>query len=545
MDDNLRIEPEIDKSWFYNGIAGLRKAGVPYPYSQWQVDEIVKCSKDPIYFIKNYVKIVSLDAGVVNFDLWPWQEKMVKLMLDNRFTIFKIPRQSGKTTVTAAAILWELNFINNMTEGIVANKERMASEIVAKIKNMFINLPFWMQQGVKTWQITEFSLENGGTVLSSATSGDSHRGRSLSRLFWDEGAFVHQNMADAFLASIYPTIASSKYSKITISSTTKGYNHFAKFWFDSVNGNNSFIPMSIEWNEIPGRDKKFKEETIKQIGPTRWQQEFECQFISASDTLISLQKLQELYHEIPITTAYNGNMNQYANFDKTHSYVVCVDTSEGKGLDYHAVSVIDITTKPFKLVLTFKDNLIPYQLLASVISEIIKNLGDNVILVVESNTLGQPLLEILNFDLETNATMYSDAPGTLGIKQTSKTRKIGTNVLKTLVENDLLLITDYATINELYNFCMAGGKYQGTDGHNDDLVMTLVIFAYFTQTRFFTQYTNAEHSFIRDQLLNEKEKQMLSELPPFGYVGNSLNNIIPKEEPLEKGMLNFDFLNIK
>ncbi len=181
----------------------LKRAGVQLQYTQEQIDEYVKCSKDPIYFAKNYVKIVNVDEGIINFRMWPFQEKMLNLFKDNRFVITKCPRQVGKTTTTVAYLLHATLFQDSQNVAVLANKGSLARDILAKYQLAYENLPMWLQQGVITWNKGNVELENGSKIIAASTSSSAIRGGAFNIVFLDEFAFVPQNIATEFFNSVY------------------------------------------------------------------------------------------------------------------------------------------------------------------------------------------------------------------------------------------------------------------------------------------------------------------------------------------------------
>jgi len=519
------------KEDFFFGRYNLRKAGVVIPYSQWQMDELMKCRepKTGIYhFFNNYLKTLSFDnSGKVFFNPRPYQTRMIENMINYRFNIFKNPRQSGKTTVTAGVFLYWMNFFPYEVCGVVANGAKIAFEIVSLVEDMYMELPFWMQQGVTTWQSGGFELENGSRILCAATSKSALRGFPIKHLFWDEVAAVNNKLAEEFLASIYPTISSSKESTITLSSTTKGYNHFAKFWFDAINDRSGFIPLEVLWNEIPGRDDNFKKETISKVGEQMWNQEFECAFIGSSDTLISGTKLTQLFHQVPIKTFYEDKLKiykepilKYKDKEKGkiipgHYYALTCDTSEGKKQDYYTISVIDLSTNPYEQVATYRDNECPYQTFTSIVDELVKMYGNDQVLVILENNMGfgKDILDILLYDIGTEATVYMEAgKKDNGVRMTVRSKRLGCAQLKTLIERDQLLITDYDTIGELYKFVRVKNSYEASDeDSHDDMVMGLVNFAYVHSTRFIDDFISSPITF-REKILKEHRSQIDSEL---------------------------------
>ena len=256
---------DIDKS--YLGNPNLKAANVKVEFTKDQVEEYLKCSKDPIYFMKNYIQIVSLDEGLVPFKLYDFQEDMVNKIHENRFVIAKLPRQSGKSTTVVSYILHYVLFNGNKNVAILANKLATARELLSRLKLAYENLPKWLQQGIVEWNKGNIALENGSKILASATSSSAVRGGSFNMIFLDEFAYVPHNVAEEFFSSVYPTITSGQDTKVLIVSTPKGLNLYYKLWVDAEEGNNSYVPIEVHWSDVPCRDEKWKKETIRNTSP--------------------------------------------------------------------------------------------------------------------------------------------------------------------------------------------------------------------------------------------------------------------------------------
>ena len=480
----------------YKGNTKLKSAGVKTDMTRKDVEEITRCFEDPIYFIENYVNIVHVDKGLVPFRLYDYQKKMVDLILKERFVIMKLPRQSGKTATTAACVLWYLLIEEFKTVAILANKGSTAREILSRIKTMYENLPKFLQVGVVEWNKGSITLGNGNKCIAAATSNSAIRGSSISWLLTDEFAFVPTEQAQEFFESVYPTISSGTDSKITMFSTPKGLNHFYKYWTEAEEGISQFVPFSIEWNDVPGRGEKFKNDTIATIGEESWRQEFEAVFLGSSNTLINSKKLEQIPIKIPIKS--EGGLNVYENPKEGHIYVLGCDAGRGVGKDYSAVQIIDITSTPYKQVAVFADNTVDYVKFTKIIYEL-GTLYNNGAVIIENNDLGEAILTDLNWSYEYENIVFTRdtkghtdvtfGNGALGLKTTQRTKKQGCSALKLLVENDKLLLCDKQTIFELSMFTAQGNTFKAEDGFHDDLAMSLVIFAWLTQTQNFEEIT--------------------------------------------------------
>ena len=338
----------------YLGNPNLKKINTPVEFTQEQIVEYQKCAEDPIYFMKKYVRIVSLDEGLVPFNMYPFQEKIVKTIHENRFTICKLPRQSGKSTTTISYLMHYAMFNSNSNIAILANKSSTARDILGRLQLAYENLPKWMQQGVVNWNKGNIELENKSTIVAAATSSSAIRGGSYNIIFLDEFAFVPTNIAEMFFSSVYPTISSGQKTKMVIVSTPYGMNQFYKLWTDAEKKKNDYIPIEVHWSEVPGRDEAWKEMTIRNTSPEQFQQEFECEFLGSVNTLISPAKIKNAVYVDPIKTG--GSVDQFEEPIKGHTYVVTVDVARGVDKDYSAFIVFDVTQMPFKVVALYKNN---------------------------------------------------------------------------------------------------------------------------------------------------------------------------------------------
>ena len=528
----------------YKGNPKLKAANSPMEFTKEQVAEYIKCSKDPKYFVRNYIKIIHIDRGLINFDMYPYQDDIVDTVMDNRFVICKMPRQTGKTTTVVGIILWSILFNPTYNVAILANKFQQAREILSRIKLAYENLPKWIQQGIVPggWNKGSIELENGSKVLAPATSSSAVRGGSFNLIYLDEFAFVQPNLQEEFFASVYPTISSGKTSKVMITSTPNGMNLFYKLWMDSLEGRNNYKNFEIHWSHVPGRDAAWREETIRNTSERQFAQEFETEFLGSSNTLISGYKLQQLRYINPIAEhdkmkIYEHPVKEGANDAKSdHLYCICVDVSEGKNMDSSAFSVIDISQTPYKQVATYKSSSITPILLPTVIYNTARYYNDAYVLV-EINDNGQQVVDSLFEDYEyENILSTVDIKGKIavtwgygnksyrGIRTTKSVKRLGCSLMKNLIESQKLIIQDFETISELSTFISKGTSFEAEEGSHDDLVMTLVLFAWMTNQQFFSDLTNTD---VRARLHEEQMKQIEEEqLPTFlgGHVDVDSND---------------------
>ena len=504
----------------------LKTLGVNIDYSKEELEEYIRCSGDPEYFIENYIKIVSVDLGLIPFKLWNFQKDMISKFHKNRFVICKLPRQSGKSTTVIGYLLWNALFNDNQNIAILANKGRLANELLAKIKLTYEHIPKWIQQGVATWNRGSLEFENGSKITAAATSSSAIRGGSYSLIFLDEFAFVPRNIAEEFFQSVYPTISSGISTKCIIVSTPNGMNHFYKMWTDSEQKRSDYIPIEVHWGAVPGRDEEWKKQTIRNTSEQQFDQEFNCNFLGSIHTLIHPTKLRELAFVSP--TRDKWGLDIYERPKEKNVYMIVADTSHGAELDYSAFSVIDVTDVPFKQVAKYRSNVIAPLLYPEVLANYGK-LYNDAYLLVETNDIGQQVVDTLHLDLEYENILTTSFKGrggqsiagafgkkkSFGVKMTKQVKRIGCSNLKDIIENNKLFIQDYETIDELSTFIVRANSYQAEEGCHDDMVMGLVMFAWLVKQPYFKELTDMD---IRKRLSDEKMKEMESDLLPAGFI---------------------------
>ena len=512
----------------YLGNDRIKRVGIELSYTEEQVAEIIKCTEDPVHFIRNYVKIVNVDHGLVPFNMWPFQEEMVKTFHENRFCIAKMPRQVGKTTTTVGYMLWSVLFNPDYTVGILANKGSLAREILYRLTKAYEYLPLWLQQGVVVWNKGNIELENGSKIFAYATSADGVRGGSYNLIFLDEFAFVPHNMAQDFFQSTYPVISSGQTTKVIIVSTPNGLNQFYKMWTDSIEGRSTYKPLEVHWSQVPGRDEAWKNETIRNTSEEQFRVEFETEFIGSSATLISGTKLRSLAFHNPLSS--DEGLDIYEQPIPGRLYICTVDCAEGVEADYSTINVVDVTQTPYRQVAKYRNNKLPLLFFPTIIYSVAKKYNEAYALI-ETNNIGQQVVDILHYDLEYE-NIYklehhhikgqSISAGfrrstSFGIKTTKSVKKIGCANLKTLIENDKLIINDFDTIAEMNTFSRVRDSYSAEEGNNDDLVMGLVLFAWLTAQTFFKDSTSID---VRKLMLAEQNMLVDEDLAPVGIIDN-------------------------
>ena len=515
----------------YLGNPNLKRINVTQEWTKEQLADFAKCMDDPQYFIENYVKIVSLDKGLIPFSMYDFQKDMVGTFHNNRFTICKLPRQSGKSTIIIAYLLHYIIFNASVNVAILANKAAVARDLLSRLQLAYENLPQWMQQGVMSWNKGSLELENGSKILAASTSASAVRGGSYNIIFLDEFAYVPQTIAEQFWNSTYPTISSGKTSKVIIVSTPHGMNMFYKMWVDAEEKRNDYVPIEVHWSEVPGRDAAWREETIRNTSESQFNTEFECEFLGSVDTLISPMKLRTMTYHPPIKS--NAGLDVYENPEEGKTYMITVDVARGTQKDYSAFIIFDITQIPYKVVAKYRDNDIKPLIFPQVIYNAARAYNQAFVLI-EVNDIGEQVANTMQFDLEYDnlvmATMrgragqvmgsgFSGGKAQLGVRTTKATKKVGCSNLKQLIEDDKLFIPDLDCIGELSTFIIKGSSFQADDGQNDDLVACLFIFAWATDQTYFKELTDMD---IRQTMMREQQDALEQDMAPFGFIVTGL-----------------------
>jgi len=518
----------------YKGNPNLKAENVQIEFTTDQIQEYLRCKDDPVYFAMNYVKIVSLDEGLIPFEMYDFQKELISNFHNNRFNIAKLPRQTGKSTTVVSYLLHYALFNDNIRIAILANKAETARDLLQRLQLSYENLPKWLQQGVGSWNKGSLELENGSKIVAASTSSSAVRGNSFNIIFLDEFAFIPNHIAEQFFSSVYPTISSGKTTKVIIISTPNGMNMFYKLWHDAERGRNGYIPLEVHWSAVPGRDAAWKEETIRNTSERQFTQEFECEFLGSVDTLIAPSKLRSMVYEDPLTS--NKGLDVYEEPIKDHNYMMTVDVARGTGKDYSAFVVVDITTFPYKLVAKYRDNDIKPILFPSIIDKVGRAYNYSYILV-EVNDIGEQVSNMLHFDLEySNLLMcamrgragqlvgqgFSGKKSQLGVKMSKNVKKVGCSNLKTIIEDDKLIIKDYDVISELTTFIQKSQSFEAEDGCNDDLAMCLVILSWLIVQPYFKEMTDND---IRKRIYDEQKNQIEQDMSPFGFISDGLSEM--------------------
>ena len=510
----------------YLGNPLLKGAYIQQDWTEEQVGEYIRCQQDPLHFVREHIKIVSVDEGLVEFDVRDYQKDMINRFHNERFVICKMARQSGKSTTILAYLLHYILFNENVSVAILANKKNTAMELLGRLQLAYEHMPKWLQQGILIWNKGNIELENGSKILASSTSGSAIRGGSFNIIFLDEFAFVPHNISEEFFSSVYPTISSGKTTKVFIVSTPNGMNMFYKLWTDAEEGNNDYSPISVHWSQVPDRDQEWKEKTIRNTSERQFQQEFECSFLGSSNTLISTDKLMAMPYKSSVYS--HDGLDVYQEPIMNHTYVMVCDVARGVGLDYSAFSVFDVSKQPYRQVAKYRKNDISPLLYPNVIFTTAQKFNEAFVLV-EVNDIGQQVADILYHDMEYENMMMVTMHGrngqqigggfsknvSMGIRTTKQVKRIGCATLKDLIERDNLIVEDFDTISELTTFIGKSTSWEADDGAHDDLVMCCVLFSWLVQQRYFRELTDQD---IREKMFSEQMRMIEEEMVPFGFI---------------------------
>jgi hypothetical protein len=497
----------------YLGNINVKRDGVVQEWTKEQITEYRKCMQSPAYFARTYCKIISLDRGLVPFNLYDYQADMFEHFNEHRFSIVLACRQSGKSISSVVYLLWYAVFQPEKTIAILANKGATAREMLARITLALENLPFFLQPGCKALNKGSIEFSNNSRIIAAATSGSSIRGMSVNLLYLDEFAFVER--AAEFYTSTYPVVSAGKETKVIISSTANGIgNQFYKIWEGATQGVNEFKPFRVDWWDVPGRDEEWKKQTIANTSQLQFDQEFGNTFFGTGDTLINAETLMGMRAKPPIHV--DGDFYVYKEPVKGHDYIVTVDVSKGRGQDYSTFNMIDISSRPFEQVAVYRNNLISPILFPNIIYKYAKIYNDAYV-VVESNDQGTVVCNGLYHDLEyenmhVESTVKANA---LGIEINRKVKRLGCSSIKDILENNKLQIVDENTILEISTFVAKGQSYEASDGNHDDLMMNLVMFGYFVSTSYFANLTDIN---IKQMLFEQKMKEIEDDVVPFGFI---------------------------
>lgn len=510
------VEP---KNSGYLGNQNVKRAGVETQYTEEQMQEYLKCSENPVHFIESYCKIISLDEGLVPFDLRGYQSSLINHYNDSRFSVVLAARQSGKSITSCAFLLWFLLFKPEVTVAILANKGAIAREMISRITTMLEHVPFFLQPGVKILNKGSIEFANDSKIVAAATSSSSIRGLSVNLLYLDEFAFV--DGAEEFYTATYPVITSGKDSKVIITSTANGVgNMFHKLYESAVHGNSEYKAFTINWYDVPGRDEEWKKMTIANTSELQFQQEYGNSFLGTGNTLINSDTLLGLRADNPLWT--KDDFVVYEKPIEGHYYIATVDVSKGRGLDYSTITIFDVTEQPFRQVATYRNNMISTLLFPDLIAKYCRSYN-TALVIVENNAEGAVVCNQLHYDLEYDNVFVqgTSRADDIGVTMTRKIKRIGTSTLKEMMEENKLFVRDPNTIQELMTFVNKGMSFEADKGYHDDMVMNLVVFSWFVTTDYFEYLTNYK---VKELLYSSQQQDIYDDILPPGIFGENSSN---------------------
>ena len=524
-----------------NGNRMIKKPFTKINLASIHIDEIKRCFESLDYFKNNYVQIKTPKTGVNFPDLRPYQDKFLEVLNSDKESIVSLQgRQSGKSISTSIYLTWLFLFRVNLTIGICANKGKLAAEFLNNVKNIFLSIPIWMQQGITIWNKGSIENENGTRILTDVPSSDSFRGFTCDVVVVDECAFIPASKYDAFADSVYPSQSSKAWKKNILLSTANGLNHFyqivkkakepkkpdlhiTKEKLDKIpkesiksvteennlynveynTSSNGFTLYEVDWKDVPRYDKDgnvldpetFKQQVIDKYGEVYFNQNYANSFIGSSYTLINAESLSKFTSMDPILKKDNM-LDVFKEPQKKHSYILSVDTAKD-GQDFFSVHVVDITKFPFEQVASCNIQT-DYFLMPEYLDDWGKWYNNAYMIIENNDGSGQSVADMMKNDYEYENLHYDTVFDAVkrrnikkkypGFRNTPRTRKLVLDTLKLFIENGNLIVNDFHTIDQFYTFILVNGKYQADDGCHDDLVMALAIsFAPFCNTKNFSE----------------------------------------------------------
>lgn len=470
---------------FYKNNQLIKNGYYEEKFTQEQIQEIIKCKQDIFYFFENYIKITTLDIKepIKLFKPWDFQKELLNRLLTERFNIVYSSRQSGKTTCCATFALWKVLFNPNFKILIAGDSATTAKKILASIKEIYENLPFFLQKGVLEWNKTEVLLDNKSFIKTVPTTENSGRGGTFNIIILEEFSFVKDSIAEAFQASVLPVICSGDATQVLIITTQNGKNFFYEMWQAAINGESIFKPFRIHWQDVPGRDEEWVKTQKQLLGEKKFAREFVGEFDETHSSLVDVSKLDFVKKE-PIII---DDVLFYEKHNPTSKYVITVDLGEGLGSDYSTFSVFEILGA-VKQVCTYR-NKENNDKFCEVLLKTAKSYGakilfennnDNKIPYIFHNIYKYENLLFTKIENSTTTLCNKDFKSRrVGLKPTSETRNVSITALKNMLESKEMIISDFDTFKELETFCKnSKGKYEATEDNHDDLVSALMLMAW-------------------------------------------------------------------
>jgi hypothetical protein len=454
-------------------------------------EEYIRCSKDPIYFMRKYCMIQHPTRGKIPFHLFPFQETTLTEISKNRFNIILKSRQTGISTLSAGYSLWNMLFNTDFSILVIATKQEVAKNLVTKVRVMHELLPSWLKGGHLEDNKLSLKLKNGSHIKAIASSPDAGRSEALSLLIFDEAAFIED--IDEIWASAQSTLSTGG-SCIALSTPNGVGNWFHRTWVGSEEGTNPFVPIKLHWTVHPERDQAWRDEQEKLLGPKVAAQECDTSFISSGDTVIDPETLmfyKETYCQDPIEKGYiDGNLWKWEYPDFNRSYMVVADVARGDGSDFSTAHVIDIENAVQVAEYRGKIDTKDFgNFLVSLSTEY-----NDALLVIENANIGWATIQqvidrgyknlfYMSKDLKyvdvenqiTNRYRAEERGLVAGFSTTSKTRPLIISKLDDYFRDKSVVVRSTRLIDELFTFIFLNGRAEAMKGYNDDLVMAFAI----------------------------------------------------------------------
>jgi hypothetical protein len=554
----------IKNSPFKDNDPVWKKANIVFEYTPEELEEIKRCKHDPVYFASKYAQVMTED-GIQQITLRDYQEEIIRSFKNSRFNCLMASRQIGKTVMSGVFIAWYLVFHTDKNVLAVANVASTTKEVLDKIKSVLENLPFFLKPGCISNNVMSLKFDNGCRLIGRTTTKNTGIGFTIHVLYIDEFAHINPSYLDFFYRAIYPTISASTNSKVIITSTPNGMNRFYEIYMDAMNGLNTYVPLRVDWWQVPGRDEEWKKMTIANLGSEEdFNQEYGLQFFSSDKLLLPSKDLKKIFsfrttYEVPEWAQTPENLDLlegfsvHPNFNKFtpddirndgNTYVFSIDTASGVGRDYSVINIFKFTALPIKMLDQVKDfiknegdffglvqvasfrsnkkdinefsNVLEYLTYKVFNPEKVRLLieldhkGDYVMDKIQQNELFWPG-QLVHSKHMTSSTNWKP-----GLKMTESNKTKYCERFKYLAAVNKILPNEFKTVHELGSFGKAGnGTYRSQNG-NDDLAMTCVSTAAFFESPNFWEIVNDELDRLPKEYLEKVYAQFLGE----AYLGH-------------------------
>lgn len=469
-------------------------------YDMKRLRELKKCLNDPIYFIETYMKIQHPTRGGIHFALWDFQKELIRTYYENRYSVALMPRQSGKTTCAAGYLLWKAMFTADSTILVASHQFVGASEIMTRIRYAYEEIPDFLRAGVIEYNKGSIAFDNGSRIISQATTEKTGRGLSLSLIYLDEFAFVEPRMAEEFWTSLAPTLSTGG-SCIITSTPSSETDQFAQLWRaanqildehgnekDNGLGSNGFKAFTTKWQDVP-RDEdpdEFEQNMRAKLGHDKWLREYECEFISAEETLISSMVLKDLQGHEPYETT--GRIRWYSPLLANRIFIIALDPSMGTGSDNAAITawMLPDFIQVGEWIHNKTDMKGQVRVLMDMLQKIYRDVKDlpdqngipEIYWSVENNSLGEAALQVIDStgeELFPGQFVHEPRKKRKGFTTTHTTKIEACSRLKSLCESGKMSIRSKTLVHELKNFVRSNRSFKAKATEKDDIVSSTLL----------------------------------------------------------------------